>query len=69
MRKELRGRLNALKAKAQAYHVEEDANLMTLAAEAEQLLYSRPTAIDRADQLVTRYQWLLNQHPAGGTRG
>jgi hypothetical protein len=69
MRKELRGRLNALKAKAYAYNLEEDANLSTLAAEAEQLLYSRPTAIDRADMLVTRYQSLLNQRPAGGTRG
>ena len=41
LRKELRGRLNALKAKAQAYRIEEDAGLMALAIEAEGLLYTR----------------------------
>jgi hypothetical protein len=61
LRKELRGRLNALKAKAQAYRVEEDGGLRALATEAEGLLYTRPTPIDRADDLVTRYQSLLNE--------
>lgn len=69
LRKELRGRLNALKAKAQAYRVEEDAGLRALATEAEGLLYTRPTPIDRAGDAVTRYQALLNERtlarPAG----
>lgn len=61
LRRELRGRLNALKAKAQAYGIEEDAGLRSAAAEAEALLYARPTPLDRADQAVTRYQSLVNQ--------
>jgi hypothetical protein len=61
LRQELRGRLNALKAKAQAYRVAEDAGLMALATEAEGLLYTRPTPIDRAAEAVTRYQSLLNE--------
>jgi len=60
-RRELRGRLNALKAKAQAYHVEEDPGLRALASEAEGLLYSRPTPIDRASDVVAGYQSLLNE--------
>src|SRR5262249_30886970 len=60
LRKELRGRLNALKAKAQAYRVEEDVNLRALAAEAERLLYSRPTPIDQADAAVASYQSYLS---------
>jgi hypothetical protein len=71
LRKELRGRLNALKAKAHAFRVEEDAELRALAAEAEGLLYSRPTPIDRADAAVTRYQSRLNERtgvrPGGKT--
>ncbi len=69
LRKELRGRLNALKAKAQAYGVEEDASLRELAGEAEALLYNRPTPIDRAEQMVTRYQSLLNERTVAGPRG
>ena len=61
LRKELRGRLNALKAKAQAYRVEEDAGLRALAAEAEGLLYTRPTPIDRAADIVGRYQAVLQE--------
>jgi hypothetical protein len=61
LRQELRGRLNALKAKAQAYRVAEDAGLMSLATEAEGLLYTRPTPIDRASEAVTRYQSRLNE--------
>ena len=45
--------MNALKAKAQAYGVEEDADLRALAAEAEAMLYNRPTPIDRACDVVT----------------
>jgi hypothetical protein len=69
LRNELRGRLNALKAKALAFRVEEDANLRELATEAEGLLYTRPTPIDRAEAAVSRYQSQLNertgQRPGG----
>lgn len=61
LRNELRGRMNALKAKAQAYGVEEDADLRALAAEAEAMLYNRPTPIDRACDVVSRYQALLQR--------
>jgi hypothetical protein len=69
LRKELRGRVNALKAKAQAYRVEEDAALRELASEAEALLYVRPTPIDRACDVVTRYQTLLQERTAGKPGG
>jgi hypothetical protein len=69
LRNELRGRINALKAKAQAYRVEEDGGLRELASEAETLLYTRPTPIDRACDTVTRYQALLHQRTASETRG
>jgi hypothetical protein len=61
LRRELRGRINALKAKAQAYRVEEDVGLRALAGEAEGLLYTRPTPIERACDVVTRYQALLHE--------
>jgi hypothetical protein len=61
LRNELRGRLSALKAKAQAYRIEEDAGLMALSTEAEALLFTRPTPIARAEELVGRYQALLNE--------
>jgi hypothetical protein len=71
LRQELRGRLNALKAKAQAYRVEEDETLRALAAEAEGLLYTRPTPMDHAGETVTRYQSRLNEctgaRPGGKT--
>ena len=71
LRNELRGRINALKAKAQAYRVEEDANLRELASDAETLLYTRPTPIDRASDAVSRYQALLHERtkPGGKTVG
>jgi hypothetical protein len=69
LRQELRGRLNALKAKAQAYRVEEDSDLRALASQAEDLLYTRPTPIGRADELVSRYQSLLTQRTSSGARG
>jgi hypothetical protein len=69
LRNELRGRINALKAKAQAYGVEEDADLRALANEAEALLYSRPTPIDRACAAVTRYQVLLQERTVGKPGG
>jgi hypothetical protein len=61
LRQELRGRINALKAKAQAYGLEEEGDLRTLANDAEALLYTRPTPIDEARDAVTRYQALLNE--------
>ena len=67
LRNELRGRMNALKAKAQAYGVEEDDNLRVLANEAEAILYTRPTPIDRARDVVSRYQTLLQERT--GKRG
>lgn len=69
LRKELRGRINALKAKAQAYRVEEEADLRALASEAETLLYSSPTPIYRACDVVTRYQALLQKRTAGKPGG
>ena len=69
LRKELRGRMNALKAKAQAYRVEEDANLRALSSEAERLLYTSPTPIYRACDVVTRYQSLLQERTAGKPGG
>ena len=69
LRNELRGRLNALKAKAQALSVEDDVGLRTAATEAEVLLFTRPTPIDRATDAVARYQALLNQRTLAGPRG
>lgn len=65
LRDELRGRMKALRAKALAFHLEEDAELMALAAEAETLLYTRPTAVDRALEMVTRYQNELTARTLG----
>jgi len=73
LRNELRGRINALKAKAQACRVEEDAGLRELGNAAETLLYTRPTPIDRACDAVSRYQALLHERtlpkPGGKTVG
>jgi hypothetical protein len=69
LRNELRGRINALKAKAQAYRIEEDARLRALAGEAEALLYTHPTPIYRACDVVTRYQTLLQERTAGKPGG
>jgi hypothetical protein len=60
-RNELRGRLDALKAKARAYGAAEDERLVELAREAETLLYTRPTALDRATAAVTAYEETLNR--------
>jgi hypothetical protein len=59
-RNELRGRLDALKAKARAYGVAEDDALAELAREAEGLLHSRPIALDRAAAAVLAYEKSLN---------
>jgi len=59
-RQELRGRLDALKAKALARGLAEDAILTELAHNAKQLLYTRPTPLDQAAELVTQYEKRLN---------
>jgi hypothetical protein len=60
LRQELRGRLDALTAKALAKGKAEDRELSELAIRAKQLLYSRPTPMDRAIDLVTAYERQLN---------
>ncbi|MBW4613997.1 MAG: hypothetical protein KME21_12125 [Desmonostoc vinosum HA7617-LM4] len=59
-RRELRGRLEALKAKALARGLIEDVTLAELAEQAKQLLYTQPTPIDKATELVSRYEKRLN---------
>jgi len=55
-RRDLRGLLDALKAKARSNGRAEDAEAAALAQEAWQLLSSRPTPLDRARRLVADYQ-------------
>ncbi len=59
-RLELRGRLDALIAKALARGVVEDNSLIELAMQAKQLLYTRPTPLNQAAELVSRYEKRLN---------
>ncbi|BAY25817.1 hypothetical protein NIES2100_56250 [Calothrix sp. NIES-2100] len=59
-RRELRGRLEALKAKALAKGLIEDGKLSDLAEQAKQLLYTRPTVLDKAAELVSQYEKRLN---------
>ncbi len=59
-RAELRGRLDALKAKALARKLAEDARLAELAQQAKQLLYTRPTPLEQAAELVSQYEKYLN---------
>ena len=59
-RSELRGRLDALKAKARAYSIVEEKGLMALAEQARNLLYNRPSALDQAASLVSEYEAKLN---------
>jgi len=60
MRQELRGRLDALKVKAQARGLAEDPTLTAIAFEAKQLLYTRPTPLAKAAELVSKYEKQLN---------
>ena len=55
-RNELRGRLDALQAKARVYGIAEDDALVELAREAETLLFGRPTPVDRAAAAVAAYE-------------
>ena len=59
-RRELRGRLEALKAKALARGRAEDLLLADLSAQAKQVLYSRPTDLAQAIALITAYEKQLN---------
>lgn len=61
LRIELRGRLDALKAKARAYGVAENPELVSLAEQAYELLHSRPTPMDRAPAVVSDYERTLNE--------
>ena len=59
-RRELRGRLEAIKAKALARGRAEDPILADLSAQAKQILYTRPTDLAKAIELVTQYEKHLN---------
>ncbi|MBD0302002.1 MAG: hypothetical protein ICV85_07405 [Tolypothrix sp. T3-bin4] len=59
-RRELRGRLDALQAKALARQSIEDPILTELALQAKQLLYSRPTPLNKAAELISQYEKRLN---------
>jgi hypothetical protein len=60
-RRELRGRLDALQAKALARQLIEDPILTELALQAKQLLYSRPTPLNKAAELIYQYEKRLNR--------
>lgn len=60
-RQELRGRLDALTAKALAKGKAEDPVLTDLATQARDVLYSSPTDLDLAIDLVRQYERGLNQ--------
>ena len=63
-RQELRGRLDALSAKALAKGKAEDPVLIDLATQARQALYSSPTDLNLAIDLVRKYEQSLNQRLA-----
>jgi len=58
-RNELRGRLEALKAKARARGSAEHPDLTRIANEAAKLLFNRPTPIDKASALLVDYERVL----------
>ena len=60
LRRELRGRLSALRAKAHAKGAAEDSRLVDLAQRAMTVLYAKPTPIDEAARLVQQYEARLN---------
>lgn len=63
-RQELRGRLDALAAKALAKGKAKDPVLADLATQARQVLYSSPTDLNLAIDLVRQYEQSLNQRLA-----
>ena len=60
-RQELRGRLDALTAKALAKRQAEDPVLADLTAQAREVLYTSPTDLNLAIDLVRKYEQQLNQ--------
>ena len=64
LRDELRGRLDALTAKALAKGKAEDPVLADLAIRSREVLYSSPTALNLATELVRNYEQRLNQQLA-----
>ncbi len=60
-RNELRGRLEALKAKARAHGSAEHPDLTRISTEATQVLFNRPTPIDKASALVVDYERVLRK--------
>lgn len=60
-RRELRGRLEALKAKARALGVAEDAAIAAIAAEAESVIQNKPTDLERAAAGVAAYASAVSQ--------
>lgn len=64
LRLELRGRLDAFKAKARAFGKAEDPVLMEIARRASALLYTRPTPLKTAEELIARYEAKLNGRDA-----
>jgi chromosome segregation ATPase len=67
-RDELRGRLQAMKAKARAYGVAEQDTMSELARQAEELLYTRPTNLKNAAAAVVAYEKTLNNGNKPGRR-
>jgi hypothetical protein len=55
-RRELRGRLSAMQAKASSRGVSEDAGLTRLAVRAAELLYAQPTPMRQAADVVAQYE-------------
>ncbi len=68
LRSELRGRLDALKAKARAYGVAELDELAGIADRAKALLYQRPTPLQEAAAAVSEYESKLNFEAAKTVR-
>jgi hypothetical protein len=64
LRRELRGRLNALRAKAHARGAAEDSALVDLAQKATAALYEKPTPIEEASRLVRQFEARLNGRPS-----
>ena len=63
LRRELRGRLSALKAKASARGLSEDPRLTDIAQRATSLLHERPTQLRDAVNLVSQFESRLNGRP------
>jgi len=65
-RNELRGRLDAYRAKANRLGLLEDSRLCELYDHAHRELYSAPTDLTAAEELVRRYQQGLPVKPSPG---